>query len=450
MVRLNNDGLLDEEFADQGVLIIDIEQRTELANAVVLQGDGKILVAGTSFVPNTSGGGFNSLLLVARINTDGKLDTNFGVGGIAMIDSGKEISIANTIAVSKDQKIIAGGYAGRSILSGDSLSTDLLVVRLNTDGTLDNKFGNNGITTTSIGSLLDTIESLAIQENGKIVVGGYVIVDSNSNADLINCFVAQYNVDGTLDSSFGKEGISRVIENSSPEEIINDIALRSDGKIIAVGSTSSSGTGTDIVVFRFLADGSLDSTFGINGKVITDFNVTVDYATGVEIQPDGRILVAGTTNVFGYSFALVRYNQSGGLDKTFGENGKFVISFEDNNSYSRKAALQKDGKLLVVGESDSRMSVTRYDTNLPALECEDAEIKDAIYFKSGNDVIILLKRREIAATVFINGKKQRAFWTRQSGVSLFVYSPTETLRGKIKVRVKNFCGAKSKEFLIME
>lgn len=101
----------------------------------------------------------------------------------------------------------------------------------------------------------------------------------------------------------------------SSEEQINDIALRPDGKIVVVGMTFRKGTSTDTSVYRFLPDGSLDSSFDSSGIVVTDFNNTVDYAIGVELQPDGKILVSATTNVFDYSFGMLRYNQNGLLDK---------------------------------------------------------------------------------------------------------------------------------------
>jgi uncharacterized delta-60 repeat protein len=314
---------------------------------------------------------------------------------------------------------------------------------------LDTRFGKNGITTTSVFKYFETIESLAIQPDGRIVVGGYIVDEPRSSGNGTDYFVARYNANGRLDTRFGKGGITRLGEEDVfASDEIQDIALQPDGKIVAVGSTFRSPTSIDFAVLRFLPNGSLDKKFGKRGIVTTDFNTTVDSASSVEIQPDGRILVVGTTNISDYSFGLTRYNQNGSLDTTFGENGKFVIGFNRGSSYAGSAALQPDGKLVIVGESNSRIGVVRYDTKLPAVACEKAEIKDVAFSGDKSTLFILVERRELAPMLFLNGKEEKAFFTGQPGAPMLTCKPNENLTGNITVQIKSSCGVKSDEFII--
>jgi uncharacterized delta-60 repeat protein len=134
VIRLNADGSLDREFADQGLAAFDPTQGDVFTSAVALQPDGKILVAGVSYVPNGNGG-TNSVMLVARLDREGKLDEAFGVGGIAIINGSKPINIARAMAVNKDGTIVVGGYTAPLSGSFGSRDSDLALARLNPDGT---------------------------------------------------------------------------------------------------------------------------------------------------------------------------------------------------------------------------------------------------------------------------------------------------------------------------
>lgn len=440
IIRLDVDGSVDQSFANKGLAVFALTQGSEIALAATLQADGKLLIAGTSSVNDSSGN-----LLVVRVNPDGTLDTDFGVGGLAVINSGKEVNVAKAIGVSKEGKIVIGGFTGNNLRG--RLETDLVIAQLNQDGTIDRGFGSNGVTSTSIGNFFESIESLIIQSDGKIVVGGYMIVSQSQNGNTTNSFVARYVSDGKLDFNFGKEGIVRV-DRVSSIDMINDVTLQTDGKIIATGRTFVSRTSIDVLVMRFLPNGSLDSRFGRNGVVTTDFNVTVDYGIAAKIQADGRILIAAGTNNYGSSAGVVRYNQDGTLDKMFGESGKVAIGFDGVTLFPKKAALQPDGKLVIIGESDSQMCVVRYDTKLPPIECKKAEIRDATYQIGSDSLLILLDRREVAPTVFLNGKKQRAFFLEQAnGLPILTCLPNEK-SATTRIQIKSLCGIKSDEFII--
>jgi uncharacterized delta-60 repeat protein len=213
-------------------------------------------------------------------------------------------------------------------------------------GGLDPTFGNAGKVTTTIGfqqPSFDLKAGMALQTDGKILmVAGTTLV--------------RFNPDGALDSSFGNGGQATVPFNQSGFDSAQDVAVQADGKIVVVGLTTSSVTfNDDFALARFNADGTLDSSFGSGGKVTTDFFGSVDQARRVRIQPDGKILVAGSavTVLSPISsvrhFALARYNSDGSLDTSFGSGGKVDEASGASFSLARGMAIQSDGKIIVAG-----------------------------------------------------------------------------------------------------
>jgi uncharacterized delta-60 repeat protein len=210
---------------------------------------------------------------------------------------------------------------------------------------LDPTFGAGGKILTDFGGV-DGIEDVAVQRDGKIVAVG----TQNQTASGSE-FLARYDNDGTLDSSFGAGG--KVTTGFTAPYAV---ALQDDGRIVAAGSTGSGPTHGDFALARYNADGSLDPTFGDNGKVVTDFNSTIDYATGLAIQPDGKIVAAGSTRPFGPydanppDFALARYNSNGSLDSTFGGDGKISTEFTAGwADHGYGIALAPGRKIVVAG-----------------------------------------------------------------------------------------------------
>lgn len=245
---------------------------------------------------------------------------------------------------------------GKVIMAGRATNCcgyDFSVTRFNNDGSLDNTFGREGIVITEFTpGAWDIITTVAVQPDGKIIAGGY---SSNRFA------LARYHIDGSLDSSFNGNGKLTGRFNTSSE--IYAVCVLSDGKILAGGASDMSGSSYDFTLARYLSDGSPDLTFDADGIVTTSLSTGSDIIYSLAIQADGKIVAAGTSgNGAGNDFAIVRYNDNGSADSTFNSNGKCIIDFGGNdNAYS--AAIQPDGKIVAAGSSDYTMAVARVLSN---------------------------------------------------------------------------------------
>jgi uncharacterized delta-60 repeat protein len=228
-------------------------------------------------------------------------------------------------AIQADGKIIVAGSIG--VPDG----SDFVMVRFKADGSLDTAFGIGGEVTTDF-SPVDLAGAIAIQPDGKILNAG--TIGSNSNRDLA---IACYNSDGSLDVAFGVGG--KVTTDSGLNEFATALAIQSDGKIVAAGRVSQVRTAAGVIdsdfgVVRYNPNGSLDTTFGVDGKVTTDFVGRDDGALALAIQSDGKIIAAGEmwfppdgtpySGLRSRRGALVRYNKDGSLDTTFGAGGKIT------------------------------------------------------------------------------------------------------------------------------
>ena len=289
VARYNTDGSLDSSFDSDGKVTTTIGE-ADYATSVVVQSDGKIVVAGSS----ATGGDSNFALI--RFNTDGSLDLSFDSDGKVTTPIGSSIDEAYSVAIQSNGKIVVAGYAD------NGAQRVFAVARYNTDGSLDSSFNSDGKVTTAIGSD-DLAKSVAIQSDGKIVVAG-----SSSNGSNDDFALIRYNTDGSLDSSFASDGKAITVFGSSGESA-NSVALQSDGKIVVAGS-SDNGAQRVFAVARYSADGSLDSSFDSDGKVTTAIG-SGDFAFSVAIQSDGKIVVVGSSTNGSYDddFAILRYGQ---------------------------------------------------------------------------------------------------------------------------------------------
>jgi uncharacterized delta-60 repeat protein len=237
-------------------------------------------------------------------------------------------------------------------------------------GSLDPTFGTGGLVTTAIGPHNASAEAVVVQSDGKIVAGG-VGWDAGGNEDFT---LARYNPNGSLDTTFGKNGVVQTVINKTGRAYITGLALQSDGKIVAVGPafvkiTSLFGDSA-FAVACYNTDGSLDTTFGggknPTGIVLTNLGPSQDTPGAVAIQGDGKIVVAGTGQPSGggQEFAVVRYNTNGTPDTTFGpgQNGIVWTQIGTTSSQLYGLALQGDGKIVVTGRSgvNSAMALVRY------------------------------------------------------------------------------------------
>lgn len=311
------------------------------AQAVAIQDDGKIVVAGYS-----RGLGGESEFAVARYHPDGTLDTSFDGDGMAITSLRSASNTGMSLAIHDDGKIVVVGY------SGPPGSHDFVVARYDSNGSLDSSFGGTGTVTTSVSDGNDEAMAVAIQSNGGVVVAGV----GAAAFELV-----RYTPDGTLDPTFGDAGIV----STSPGQNGGawGIAIQSDGRIVVAGRVS---TGTALA--RYLADGQLDPSFDGDGIVKNDIALLHDQPHALVIQPDGRIVVGGYySGAAAEGFAVVRYKPDGSLDSSFGVGGILETKIAVVGGGAYAVTLQPDGGILVVsernGERAGGIAITRYDAN---------------------------------------------------------------------------------------
>jgi len=354
LVRYDTDGTLDTSFGTDGIVKTTIGATDDQAHALAIQPDGKIVVAGASTTSTN-----NSDSALVRYNTDGTLDTSFGTGGkIVTAVAGTNNDCAYAVAIQSDGKIVAVGSAWTATLpyscahGATTTGSTHAIARYNTNGSLDTTFSGDGLI---VGSVVSGAgRAVAIQADGKIVVG------QEDDSDFL---LFRYNSNGTLDPTFGSSGqVTTGIGPSS--DVVYALAIQSDGRIVAAGYSLQATE--DFALVRYNTDGSLDTSFGTDGKVTTPLAGGEDEARGVAIQADGKILLAGYTNYGGgnHDFALVRYNTDGSLDASFGTGGKVMTSFGARIDDAFGIALQTDDRIVVAGSSNNGstddFAVTRY------------------------------------------------------------------------------------------
>ncbi len=346
LARFSSTGVIDSTFGISGLVRTTFDASDDAGNAIAVQADGKILVAGS--IDNGSDTDFG----LARYNTDGSLDTSFYNGGKFGTAFGTSDDVATAIALQVDGKIVVAGH------SSNGTNKDFAIARYNSDGSLDATFSGNGKETTAIGSGDDYAYGVAIQDDGRIVVvGSYFTGGKNKIA------LARYNADGTLDISFesnGKVGTSI----GSGDDYAYGVAIQVDGKIVIAGS-SHNGSNNDFALVRYLTNGSVDVSFSGDGKLTTPIGSSTDIARSIAIQSDGRIIAAGRSHSGNDDdFALARYMSNGSLDLSFDSDGKLTTAFDSSTSdVINGLAVQSDGRIVAAGNSGGKFSVARYETD---------------------------------------------------------------------------------------
>jgi uncharacterized delta-60 repeat protein len=341
--RYSAAGTLDDSFGAGGKVVSVINNpgtigsADAIANAVALQGDGRIVVAGTSV-----GGGGDDFVL-ARYNTDGTPDAAFGSAGavVTSLNAGNDRAFA--MAVQDDQKIVVAGEAGGTFA----------LARYNGNGTLDTSFGSDGVVLTDAGPGVDQILSMVLQGDGKIVVAG------SSGGALA---LARYQTNGLLDPAFGGNGIV-LFDRTAAADAARALILHGDGIVVGV---STDGTDNDFVLLRYTSAGILDSGFGLSGVVVTDLSGD-DQINGLAAHPSGKITAVGVTRNAGDSdFAVAGYTENGTLDLFFGAQGRIVTPISAGGDDEAQAvAIQGDGKIVVAGSADFDFVVVRYLAAVP-------------------------------------------------------------------------------------
>lgn len=349
MARYHADGSLDAGFGSDGMVVTNFGyvqivgvtvDRSDLARGLARQSDGKLVVAGES----------ESDAALARYNTDGTLDTTFGSGGLLTAHFGSAEGF-NAVAIQTDGKIVATGMSQDAVL----------VARYNPDGSPDTSFDGDGHLSKNLGDRTDTGNTVLVAASGKLLVAGSL---EDQNRRVQDAVLLQFNADGSADSGFGDAGTARVDGLGAGEGSPFATLVQADGKVLVAGEigVQPGQADTNGALMRFNADGSLDTTFGIDGSATTGFTpLWKDRIQALAQQPDGRIIVVGneypsqlatdpgpggtaTDNVF-----LARYNHDGSLDPTFGAGGKVIASFSDGADTANAVLIQPDGKIVIGG-----------------------------------------------------------------------------------------------------
>jgi uncharacterized delta-60 repeat protein len=349
------DGALDSSFGDGGKVETPIRGHDDTGYAVAVQPDGKIVVAGVSKASSDFAVSDYDMALT-RYLPDGTLDPDFGSDGTVVTPVVAGDDLAYALALQSDGKIVVVGQAS------NGANADVAVLRYLADGSLDPAFDDDGIVTTAIGPGDDIAYGLALQPDGKIVVTG----EASTACCGQDTAVLRYLADGSLDPDFGA-GSGRVLVGVGPDGSYGGaVAVQADGTIVVAGAGTLAGGDLDFAVFRLQPDGLIDASFGAGGTAITEFSTADDRPWSLGIRPDGKIVVAGTQADEGSgNFALARYLADGSLDPSFGGDGTVVsaITISQDVLVAGALVLQPDGKIVVGGstvQSSSVFAVARY------------------------------------------------------------------------------------------
>jgi len=356
-------GTLDTSFGTGGRARIAVGAGEDMAYAVALQPDGRIVVAGRSA---ERGGDFS----VVRLTRDGALDTSFGVGGKVTVDVNGGSDTAHALALQPDGKVLLAGSAARATGAGQTFA----LVRLTAAGELDSSFGQGGKVTTAFGADADTAYALLVEPNGDILVGG----DSNQGASStgIDFALARYTSTGALDETFGQGGkVVTALAASNGRDSIYALAaqdLEGSRRIVAVGGEG------DFTAARYDARGALDPSFGGAGKVSGLQGSVIGAARAVSVTADGKLLLAGHDN---HHASLVQLTPAGALDVTFGAGGKVRTTVSATSWDELQAlTLEPSGNIVAAGWAYEGSGTSG---NFALLRYSPAGLLDATFGGSG-------------------------------------------------------------------
>jgi uncharacterized delta-60 repeat protein len=337
LARYTVSGGLDPMFDGDGKVTTDFGGRSDGADDVAIQADGKIVAAGSGFNAEVRPVDF----ALARYNRDGTLDTTFGAGGRVLTTFAQNsLDRANAVVIQSDGKIVAAG----STRSGPT--SEFAVARYLPDGSLDPSFDGDGLVVTPIST--GVVFDLAVQSDGKLIAAGW------SNPGGFDIAMARYNPDGSLDGSFDGDGMVVASSFRPASTYAAQALVQRDGKILTGGAGLA----------RFNPDGSVDPSFGEGGRALTDVGLVTPL-----LQLDGKIIAAGSTFPRGggaSDFTVARLSAAGRIDSTFGRGGRVVTDFRPQDD-ATDAELLANGKLVVAGytsqvpfEAPADFAVARY------------------------------------------------------------------------------------------
>jgi uncharacterized delta-60 repeat protein len=334
LARYNPDGSLDTGFGSGGTVLTDFGGAIDKARSVAVQADGKIVVAG--FAEDLSS---PASIGVARYNPDGSPDATFGSAGKVTTPTAGS-GVTATVALKSDGRIVVVATYGHD--SSDVNHDSFIVAQYDARGNLDDGFGSHG-TVVSEPVISNTASGLAVQADGKLVLGGTTAAQFA---------LRRYNAAGSPDAGFGSGGVVTEPPAGVSQDDLHPVAVQADGKVVAY---------TSFALARYNADGTADASFGTGGKVPPTGTGSFPFAGTLLVQPDGNIVgvgyrVPGAPNLrpgiptFSSTFTFWRCRGDGSLDGSFGTGGQVTATVTGpSDSPATGVAVQADGKVVVVG-----------------------------------------------------------------------------------------------------
>lgn len=342
------DGVLDNTFGTGGKVSTSFIRQDEI-NDIAIQADGKIVAVGICVNTVTT----LQMISVARYNSNGSLDNSFGTNGLVTTTVVANFDCsASAVKLQTDGKIVVGGQANDTATTA-AQNGRFLILRYNTNGTLDNTFATNGIfsvTNTSTVAPDANANDLVIQTDGKIVLCGYIAQTISSN----NLYFIRVNTNGSFDNTFGTNGIANIVTplgQAAPTAMV----LQADGKIAFSGFVDNTTTNSPFVS-RLNTNGSIDQTFGSNGFVQPSYSSSTAFL-GIAIDAAQFIYTCGVDN---NGSVIAKFNSTGAADATYGNAGHVITSMSTaQNETLNDLVIQSDGKVVAAGDADGHFAVMR-------------------------------------------------------------------------------------------
>ena len=340
-------GTLDTTWNGTGKVMTAIGTSDDIAASMTLQPDGRVLLAGNCW--NATSFDF----CAARYLANGSLDTTWNGTGKVITPIGTSDDVATSMTLQPDGKVLLAGRCG------NAGNYDFCAARYLANGTLDTAWNGTGKVMTAIGSGDDLANSMTLQPDGKVLLAGYC--GNFANYDFC---AARYLANGTLDTTWN--GTGKVITAiGSDNDFAAAMTLQPDGKVLLAGYCSN-GTNFDFCAARYLANGSLDTTWNGTGRVMTAIGSDNDFAVTMTLQPDAKVLLAGNcSNGTNGDFCAARYLANGTLDTTWNGTGTVITAIGILGDSATSITLQPDGKVLLAGRcfngSTFDFCAARYD-----------------------------------------------------------------------------------------
>lgn len=379
VIRLLNNGTPDPEFGDAGIVALPLNNES-YGYDLLIKENGQILIAGISAIQP-----YVYAMSVTQLNTDGSVDSGFGTNGTTIINLGAGDEYAYAMTLQSDGKILLAGNA----LDANYYNVPT-VIRLTAEGDLDTSFSGDGVAQYPVTETENELRCIAVQSDGKIVTGGHYA----PNLFDVNVLLLRFNEDGTLDETFGVAGAVKDTITVYGADECYGLVIDNEDNIIITGYASTI-AGWDAFVKKYDSEGSVDNTFGTDGITFSGFEAS-DVAYGIVQSPNLGFLVTGTAGNFpDETFALWRLNTDGSFNTDFGTDGAVYTNIGVEPEEANALAVQDDSHVIIAGKTRGEttnfdFAVLRYN-DAPAAVDEISDLGDwSVYpnpVRSGNRIM---------------------------------------------------------------